>query len=71
MTFPNGIMFIPNFIQIRPAVLELNHADRQTWPAPDAFISCTLCKEHIIIDLGSYVIIFMNMRVVTTDAMLW
>jgi hypothetical protein len=26
----SGIMSIPNFIQIRPAVLELNHADRQT-----------------------------------------
>jgi hypothetical protein len=27
---PNGIMFIQSFIQIRPAVLDLNHADRQT-----------------------------------------
>jgi hypothetical protein len=27
---PNGITSILNFIQIRPAVLELNHADRQT-----------------------------------------
>jgi hypothetical protein len=27
---PNGITSIPNTIQIRPAVLELNHADRQT-----------------------------------------
>jgi hypothetical protein len=27
---PNGITSITNFIQIRPAVLELNHADRQT-----------------------------------------
>jgi hypothetical protein len=26
----NGIKSIPNFIQIRPAVLEMNHADRQT-----------------------------------------
>jgi hypothetical protein len=26
----NGITSIPNFIQICPAVLELNHADRQT-----------------------------------------
>jgi hypothetical protein len=28
--FPNGIMSIPNFIQIHPAAVELNHADRQT-----------------------------------------
>jgi hypothetical protein len=27
---PDGIMSIPNFIQICPAVLELNHADRRT-----------------------------------------
>jgi hypothetical protein len=27
---PNGIMPIPNFIQIRPAVLEFNHANRRT-----------------------------------------
>jgi hypothetical protein len=42
----NCITSIPNFIQIRPAVLELNHADRkadgrtdrQTWLALYAFI---------------------------------
>jgi hypothetical protein len=44
---PNGIMSIPNFIQIFPAVLQLNHADRQTGPVLHAFISCTSCKEHI------------------------
>jgi hypothetical protein len=44
---PNCITSIPNFIQIRPAVLELNHADRQTWPALYAFISCTSCKERM------------------------
>jgi hypothetical protein len=27
---PNGVSFKPNFIQIRPAVLVLNHADGQT-----------------------------------------
>jgi hypothetical protein len=43
---PNGIMSIP-FIQICPVVLELNHADRQTWPALNAFISCTSCKECV------------------------
>jgi hypothetical protein len=30
MVDPNGITSIPNYIQIRPAVLELNHMDRQT-----------------------------------------
>jgi hypothetical protein len=28
--YPNGITSIPNFIQIRPSLLELNIADRQT-----------------------------------------
>jgi hypothetical protein len=27
---PNGINSTPDFIQIRPVVLEFNHADRQT-----------------------------------------
>lgn len=27
---PNGITSIPHLIQIRPAVLEINHANRQT-----------------------------------------
>jgi hypothetical protein len=30
MVVPNGIKSIPNLIQIRSAVLELNHADRRT-----------------------------------------
>jgi hypothetical protein len=30
MVFPSGIKSIPDFIQIRPAVLELNHAERRT-----------------------------------------
>jgi hypothetical protein len=53
---PNGITSTLNFIQIHPAVLDLNHAgrqtdgrtDRQTRPALYAFISCTSCKERII-----------------------
>jgi hypothetical protein len=46
----NGTKSIPNFIQIRPALLELNHADRQTEKQP---ISCSLLtlgrEEHLII----------------------
>lgn len=34
-----------HFIQIRPAVFELNHADRQTRPAQYDFISCTKCSH--------------------------
>jgi hypothetical protein len=41
---PNGITTIPNFIQICPVVLGLNHAHRGI----DMAISCTLCKEHTI-----------------------
>jgi hypothetical protein len=44
---PNDITSIPVFIHIRPVVLELNHADRQTRSALYAFISCTLSKERI------------------------
>jgi hypothetical protein len=47
----NGMTSIPNFIQIRPAVLYLNHEDWQTnkqpWPVLYAFISCTSCRERI------------------------
>jgi hypothetical protein len=43
----NGTTSMPNLIQIRPAVLELNHVNRQTWPALYAFISYISCKEHI------------------------
>jgi hypothetical protein len=42
-------MSIPNFIQIRSAVRELNYADRQTWPALKTFTSCTSFKERITI----------------------
>jgi hypothetical protein len=49
---PNGITSIPNFIQICPVVLELNHMDRwvdgQTWSALYMFTSCTSCKEYTI-----------------------
>jgi hypothetical protein len=44
--FPCGIMSVPNFIQIRLAVFELDHADRQTWPALYAFISCIVQRMH-------------------------
>jgi hypothetical protein len=47
---PNGITCTPNFIQIGPGVPELNHADRQTWPALYAFISYTPCKERLTRD---------------------
>jgi hypothetical protein len=47
---PNRIPSIPNFIQIRPAALELNHDDRQTGSVLRAFISCTSCKERLIIN---------------------
>jgi hypothetical protein len=45
---PNDITSIPNFIQIRLAVLESNRSDRQKWSALFVFISCTSCKEHKI-----------------------
>jgi hypothetical protein len=45
---PSGITSIPYFIQIRPAVLELNYVDRRKWLATNAFISCTSCKERIV-----------------------
>jgi hypothetical protein len=61
---PNGITLMPNFIQICPAVLELNHADRQTWPAQYAFISCTLCKERIKLDKKYNLEIF-SIKIVT------
>jgi hypothetical protein len=44
-------MFIPNFVQINSVVVELNHADRQTGPALNAFISCTSCTERIKTDV--------------------
>jgi hypothetical protein len=44
---PNGMTPILNFIQIRPAVLELNHTDRQTDMTSPAFISCTSSKERM------------------------
>jgi hypothetical protein len=50
----NVITSIPNLIQIRPAVLELNHADRQTGSALYAFISSTSCTEHIIMNWKAY-----------------
>jgi hypothetical protein len=40
----NGTTSIPHFIQIHPAVVELNHADSETWSVLYAFISCTSCK---------------------------
>jgi hypothetical protein len=43
----NGITSMPKFIQIPPAVLEMNYADRQTWPTLYALISCTSCKERV------------------------
>jgi hypothetical protein len=43
---PNGITSIPNFTQIRPAVLELNRMDRQT-DMTSSIIPCTWCKERI------------------------
>jgi hypothetical protein len=36
----SGVMSIPHFVKICPAVLELKYADRQTRPDPHAFISC-------------------------------
>jgi hypothetical protein len=45
---PNGITFILIFILICPVVLQLNHANRQTRPAHNAFLSCTSCKERIV-----------------------
>jgi hypothetical protein len=44
-------MSTPNFIIICPAILELKQVDRQTWSVLYAFISCTQCKEFIIIDI--------------------
>jgi hypothetical protein len=38
---PNGITSVQHFIQICPAVLEFNHADRQTRPVLHTFISYT------------------------------
>jgi hypothetical protein len=38
-------MFIPNFIKIRPAILELKHADRDAQSY--LLISCSPSKEYI------------------------
>jgi hypothetical protein len=46
---PNGITSIPNFTQICPAVLKLNHVDRQTdmtWPALCVHFMYTMQKTH-------------------------
>jgi hypothetical protein len=35
-----GVTSVPDFNQISPAFLELNHMDRQMWSILYAFISC-------------------------------
>lgn len=45
----NGVKFIPDIIQARPSVLELNREDRQALPDLYAFISSMMCKERIIV----------------------
>jgi hypothetical protein len=46
----NGIYSIPNFIQIHPAVLELNHADRQAEGSTDRQRELTspVCSLHAL-----------------------
>jgi hypothetical protein len=41
-----GIPSIPNFIQIRPSVLELNHADRQTDRHDQSYFLCVVQRTH-------------------------
>lgn len=48
---PNGITSIPIFNKIHPAVLELNYADGQIWPALYAFTSCTSYRKLIKLGL--------------------
>jgi hypothetical protein len=47
---PNGITSLPNFINTRPAVLQLKDTDRradgQTRSVPYAFILYTSCKVY-------------------------
>jgi hypothetical protein len=50
---PNGIISISNFIQIRPAVLELNHADRQTDRHDQSYMRAFLCSFHTNLHLKS------------------
>jgi hypothetical protein len=51
----SGITSIPNFIQICRAVLQLNHADRQTdMTSTVCVISCSSCKYRIKITMGAH-----------------
>jgi hypothetical protein len=73
---PNCTTSIPNFIQIRPAILEFNHVDRQTDMTSPFCVHFMYNKQcwlvgwsSFAVDFGSYVIIFMNVRVVIAVAM--
>jgi hypothetical protein len=53
---PNGIKPIPNFIQLHPAVLKLNYADRQHQPymhSFHAFCAKNTSKTNVFINLHS------------------
>jgi hypothetical protein len=54
LEFSNGMKSIPNFIQICPAFLELNYADRQK----NQHIRCSPLRlgreEYLIIDNNSF-----------------
>jgi hypothetical protein len=62
MVVPSGITSIPNFIQIRPAVLELNHADGQDEPYMRSFhahrkeriiIKCSIVRTDLVIKVSN------------------